>query len=165
MHVNVGKEVAALQRMTVKELRGRYAELFGEEARTGNKAWLVKRLAWRLQALAEGDLSDRARQRAAELACDADLRVTPPRARLATTAPEHPHSAVLPFAADGRLPPPGSVLTRVYKGTTLRVTVLRHGFEFEGEVYKSLSAVAKAISGSHCNGFLFFRVGGKGGHA
>jgi len=65
MDLNVGKEVAALQRMTVKELRARYAEVFGEETPARNKVWLVKRIAWRLQALAEGDLSQRARQRAA----------------------------------------------------------------------------------------------------
>jgi len=75
MHLNVGKEVAALQRMTVRELRERYAEVFGEETPADNKAWLVKRIAWRLQVLAEGDLSQRARRRAAELANDADLQL------------------------------------------------------------------------------------------
>ena len=70
MNLNVGKEVAALQRMTVKELRAKYAEVFGETTRAGNKPWLVKRIAWRLQSLVEGDLSERARQRAAELAND-----------------------------------------------------------------------------------------------
>ena len=75
MDLNVGKEVAALQRLTVKELRTRYAEVFGEATNANNRAWLVKRLAWRLQALQEGNLSDRARRRAAELACDADLQL------------------------------------------------------------------------------------------
>jgi hypothetical protein len=83
MDTNVGKELAALQRMTVKELRTRYAEVFGEATNANNRAWLVKRIAWRLQALAEGDLSERARQRAAELANDADLRL-PVRAFRAT---------------------------------------------------------------------------------
>ena len=74
MDLNVGKEVAALQRMTVKELRARYAEVFGEETLAQNRIWLVKRIAWRLQALAEGDLSQRARRcRTAESACDPDL--------------------------------------------------------------------------------------------
>jgi hypothetical protein len=75
MHLNVGKEVAALQRMTVKELREKYAEAFGEETNANNKVWLVKRIAWRIQALAEGDLSEHARRRAAELANDADLQL------------------------------------------------------------------------------------------
>ena len=59
MSLNVGKEVSALQRMTVKQLREHYAEVFGDETRTGNKAWLVKRIAWRLQVMAEGGLSER----------------------------------------------------------------------------------------------------------
>ena len=62
--------------MTVRELRTRYAEVFGEETRAGNKAWLVKRIAWRVQSLAEGDLTERARQRAAELVDDADVRLS-----------------------------------------------------------------------------------------
>jgi len=68
MPVNIAKEVAALERMTVRELRLRYAEVFNEETKAGNKAWLIKRIAWRLQSLEEGDISERARQRAAELA-------------------------------------------------------------------------------------------------
>ena len=54
----------------------------------------------------------------------------------------------------------GTVITRVYKGETLQVKVLADGFEFEGEVYPSLSAVAKRITGSHTSGFLFFRLNG-----
>jgi hypothetical protein len=78
---NLAHELARLPRLGVADLRRRYADLFGETTRTGNKAWLVKRLAWRLQALAKGDLSERARQRAAERARDADLRLSPPRPR------------------------------------------------------------------------------------
>src|SRR5262245_39625104 len=77
--MKLADEIAALERLTVAELRGRYAELFGESTRVGHKVWLLKRIAWRLQALAEGDLSERARQRALELANDADLRVLAPK--------------------------------------------------------------------------------------
>jgi hypothetical protein len=159
MHLNVGKEVAALQRMTVKELRARYAEVFGEETPANNKAWLVKRIAWRLQALAEGGLSERARQRAAELANDADLRLSPPKAKADPAPGERTKTAALRVKGDDRLPLPGTVITRKYKGETLHVKVLPHGFEFEGEVFKSLGAVAKAITGQHCNGYYFFRLG------
>ncbi len=159
MVLNVGKEVAALQRMTVRELRVRYAAVFGEATRAGNKAWLVKRIAWRLQSQAEGGLSERARRRAAELANDADVRLSPPKAKPATPAPEtRTKTATLVVASDDRLPPPGSIVTREYRGQTLQVAVLPHGFEFEGEVYKSLSAVSKAITGQHCNGYHFFRL-------
>jgi hypothetical protein len=163
MELNIGKELAALQRMTVKELRARYADVFGEATLANNKTWLIKRTAWRLQALAEGDLSERARQRAAELANDADLRLNPPKAKPATALEERTQTATLRFQPDDRLPPPGTIITRTYKGQLLQVQVLAHGFEFEGAVYGSLSAVAKVITGSHCNGYLFFRLGGKGG--
>jgi hypothetical protein len=56
MPIDVGREVAALKRLTAGRLRDRYAEVFGEATTTGNKTWLVRRIAWRLQALAEGDL-------------------------------------------------------------------------------------------------------------
>src|SRR5262249_4701331 len=68
MNAHWADELATLGQLTVARLRARYAELFGEETRVGNKLWLIRRVAWRLQALAEGDLSQRARQRAAELA-------------------------------------------------------------------------------------------------
>jgi Protein of unknown function (DUF2924) len=160
MHVNVAKEVAALEAMTVAELRVRYAQVFGEKTRVSHKTWLVRRIAWRLQALAEGDLSERARCRAAELANDADLRLVPPRSALAI--PTDKGSRAKRDACDPRLPLPGQILRRLYKGRTLQVRILPQGFEFEGAVYRSLSAVAKAITGSHTNGFLFFRLRGKG---
>lgn len=154
--MNVLKEVAALQRLTAKQLRSRYAEVFGEATRANNRAWLVKRIAWRPQAKTEGGLSECARQRAEELADDADLRTTPPK-ELPAAAPRTA-SAPVPAERDSRLPPVGSVIVRPYKGRDLHVRVLADGFAFEGEVYPSLSAVAKAITGSHCNGFLFFRL-------
>ena len=155
MNANLAHELATLGQLTVSRLRARYAELFGEETRVGNKLWLIRRIAWRLQALAEGDLSQRARQRAAELAHDADLRLSPPRSALTTPAP----AATTPASRSRRkprLPPPGTILTRPYKGENLQVRVLSDGLEFEGTVYPSLSAVAKAITGSHCSGYRFF---------
>ena len=164
MDLNIGKEVAAMKRMTVNELRAKSADVFGEETKARHKEWLVRRIAWRMQALAEGDLSERARQRAAELANDADLRTTAPRAPKPAPAPaDRTKATTLRMAPDARLPMPGQELTREYKGQTLVVRVLPHGFEFEGEVYKSLSAVAKAITGTHCNGYHFFRLNGQGG--
>ena len=161
MELNVHKEVAAMQRLGAKQLRGRYAEVFGEATTANNKTWLIRRIAWRLQALAEGDLTERARRRAEELGNDADLRMNPPRPKVADS-PRAPAPVTSPLR-DARLPPVGSVLVRKYRGQTLQVRVLADGFEFEGAVHPSLSAVAKAITGSHCNGYLFFRITGKGG--
>ena len=159
---NLAHELARLPRLGVADLRRRYADLFGETTRTGNKAWLVKRLAWRLQALAEGDLSERARQRAAELVHDADLRLSPPRPHSTVPVGVADRPARLPGKRHHRLPPAGTILTRRYKGTTVQVRVLEHGFVYEGTIYPSLSAVAKAVTGSHCSGYLFFRLLPKG---
>ena len=118
---------------------------------------MVKRIAWRLQALAEGDLSERARQRAAELARDADLRLNAPHPKATTTSTTPPQPVSIPAPIDQRLPPPGTILTRPYKGQLLQVQVLTEGFAYAGRIYPSLSAVAKTITGSHTNGYHFFR--------
>ena len=157
MQLNVAKEVAALRRLTTRQLRQRYAEVFGETTNANNRTWLIRRIAWRLQAKAEGDLSERARRRAAELADEADLRLNPPVVKDA--AADRTIAEVLPLRTDNRLPPSGSVITRLYKGDSLQVKVLDDGFEFEGETFTSLSAVARKITGQHMNGFLFFRLG------
>ena len=149
-------EVATLERLSAGQLRQRFAELFGETTKASNRTWLIKRLAWRLQALAEGDLSERARRRAAELARDADLRLNPPQ-RQTTTPTATPEPVRLPTPVDDRLPPPGTILTRPYKGQLVQVQVLTEGFAYAGRVYTSLSAVAKAVTGSHTNGYHFFR--------
>jgi hypothetical protein len=163
MTLNIGQEVARLQKMAPKELRARYEEVFGEPIRTGNKAYLVKRIAWRLQADAEGDLTERARRirrRAKELAHDSDIRVSPPKSPIATIGPK-PKTVTKPagFHDDDRLPMVGQVITRpIYKGREIVVTVKENGFEYDGETYRSLSAVAKAVTGTHCNGFAFFNL-------
>ena len=154
--LNIVNEVAALKRLSIGQLRQRFAELYGEATQASNRTWLVKRIAWRMQALAEGDLSERARRRAAELARDADLRLNPPHGNVNRTTPS-PEPVTMPAPVDQRLPPPGTILTRPYKGQLVQVQVLTEGFAYGGRVYPSLSAVAKAITGSHCNGFLFFR--------
>jgi DUF2924 family protein len=157
--MSMARQIAALQRLRVLELRAKYAEVFGEATRANNRDWLIKRIAWRLQAQAEGGLSERAKRRAEELANDADIRVVPPR-KAAGTAEDAPR--LLRFQADDRLPPAGTIISRQYKGDVLQVKVLSDGFEFEGKAYPSLSAVAKAVTGSHCNGYLFFRLPAKG---
>ena len=165
MTLNIDQELAKMMRMSTSQLRCRYAEIFGETVRTGNKCWLIKRIAWRLQALEEGDLSERARRRAAELANDADLRLSSPRTRKSPPTQPTPNdravaaSVLAPAPQDARLPPPGSLLTRRYKGQTHEAKIVEHGFEYQGHVFPTLSALAKKITGTHCNGFWFFRLG------
>jgi hypothetical protein len=151
-------ELKALEHMTVADLQQRYLEVFGEPTRAHHRVHLVRTIAWRIQALREGGLSERARKRAEELANDADLRLRPPR-----TKPSDGPTVSLPLgpARDPRLPSPGTVLRRNYKRKTLVVKVLERGFEFQGETYRSLSAVAEAATGAHWNGMTFFGLAGK----
>ena len=160
MKVNVAAESAALARMTMRELRAKFAEVYGDATASGNRAWLVRRILWRLQALAEGDLSERARQRAAELASDADLRVVPSRDYLVAVGPRAQAAAAVPRHRCGL--PVGAILQKVYKGKPVEVRVVADGFEFGGAVYRSLSAVARAITGAHWNGRLFFGLNAGG---
>jgi len=166
MKLNLAKELATMEQMTVGQLHDRYVEVFGEPVRSRHRQYLIRRIAWRLQANAEGGLSERALRRAEELANDADVRVTPPRGPTSCdvgrngglTSMRVPVGGLVARAttADPRLPPVGGQLTRKYKGRTIHVTVLADGFEYLGERYKSLSAIAKTITGSHMNGYRFF---------
>jgi hypothetical protein len=150
--------VPALEKLSTKQLRQRYAELFGESTNANNRIWLLRRIAWRLQAQAEGGLSERAKKRALELANDADLRLSPPTPRGPKKSTAPITQAPVP-SSDRRLPVPGTLLCRSYKSKQVRAKVLAEGIEYEGKIFPSLSAVAKAITGSHTNGFLFFRLG------
>src|SRR5580692_4978983 len=116
---------------TIPALKKRYRELFGEESKSSNKQFLFRRICFRLQANAEGDLSERARRRAAEIADDRDLRVRAPK-----------EFAVRPDAGLGsidrtrpprdlRLPGPGTLLTRRIGNRQIVVKVLTDGFEYE----------------------------------
>jgi hypothetical protein len=151
----IAAQVVALQRMTVADLRVQYIELFGEETRSRNKTWLFRACAWRIQELAFGGLSERAKQRAKEIVRECDVR---PRHRDVVPPLPGTNAKVISFQPEpvSNNPLPGTVLTREYKGREIRVRVLDAGYEYEGQPYRSLSAVAKAVTGSHWNGRAFF---------
>ena len=154
MKIDLDQEFDRLKQASVDALRRRYAEVFGEyPARTGNKTSLLRRILWRLQALEEGDLSQRALNQATLLANDADLRLFRPKSAQRNSLPSQERRP-----SDPRLPKAGTILNRRYKGQLHQVQVLAQGFAYQDCTYPSLSAVAKAITGSHCNGFLFFRL-------
>ena len=143
-------QIAALKPMTVGQLREVYQAKFGEASKSRNKPWLFKRIAWRIQELAEGGLSERAKRRAAELANDADLRLRPPKGHKA------PEPAPAQPKRDPRLPAAGTELKREFNGKEHVVAVGESAFTYKGKEYKSLSAIAKIISGTPWNGFGFF---------
>lgn len=154
--MDIEKEVALMRRKTVNELRVQYGEVFGEATNNRNKIWLIKRIAWRMQANIEGDLSERARKRAMEIANDADIRMSAPRTpKLQPNAAQRTETFATGIQPSRNLLP-GTMLQRVYKGQNVFVTVLENGFSYQGKSYKSLTAAVKAITGKHWNGFGFF---------
>jgi hypothetical protein len=151
-------EIEDLRQMKAGALRAKYRELFGEESRSSNKQFLFRRIAWRLQARVEGDLSERARRRALEIADDADLRIRAPEGFFVASGPAD--AGKQPDRAgprrDGRLPVPGTLLTRQFENRRIVVKVLEDGFEYQSQRYRSLSAVAREVTGTRWNGLLFF---------
>ena len=157
--IDIEAELAAMQQMTAKQLRAKYAELFGERSRSSNRQWLLRRCAWRVQSLAEGGLSERAKRRAKALARDQDIRSIPPGGlNMPPLARPADVNRPAPGKHDPRLPMPGQQISRVYKGHRYTVDVLADGFAYEGVRYRSLSAVAHAITGGHWNGYRFFNL-------
>jgi hypothetical protein len=147
--------------MTVAELREKHMELFGTETRSRHKDQLFKRLAWRIQELEYGGLSERAKRRAEEIADDLDARILPPRKPGNGNGQTHEVVSVHGSASGSRLTP-GTVLTREYRGEIHQVTVLEKGFEYGGSVFRSLSGIARTITGTQWNGKLFFGLKKRG---
>lgn len=146
---SVYRELGRLPGLEASELRRRYREVFGENARATQKQQLIRRIGWKLQALAQGDISEAARRRALQIAQDGEIGI-------------HLPSALVPIGAGKtrsrgmRLLAPGSELRRQYRDRTVVVKVLADGFEYEGRHYASLSAVARTATGTRWNGWLFF---------
>jgi len=150
--------IQRLRQMSVGDLRDEWFRLYGEPTRSRNREFLYRRLAWRLQELLQGGLRDRAKLRLAELG---DQEFT--RARTPTTPPQPAHDAPSPEeraerrpARDPRLPTPGTVISRKYKGRELRLVVHADGFELDGAMYASLSEAARAVTSQHWSGPLFW---------
>lgn len=158
----IDKEIRRLKELPVRLLKDEYATLWGEPARSNNKPYLIKRIAWRRQAAERGGLTERARERAVSIAEDVELRVRPPaefhRAYDRSEADE-PTQTVEPPSS---VPAVGTTLVRQYRGRRIEVHVRERGFEWEGHAFRSLTAVAEAVTGSKWNGPLFFGLTKRG---
>lgn len=147
-------EVLALQDLSLPALRQKYLELFPEDKGIrANKYCLQRRIAHRLQELAYRGLSEVAQSQLQKLASKVQRNL--PNSECPSLAADRATRNVRRMERRGAFLP-GTMLTKVYKGQTLQVRVVEKGFEYEGTVYRSLSAVARAITGAHWNGRLFF---------
>ena len=134
-------------------LRLLYQEMFGCEIPAGNMQHARRRIAWQIQADKEGGIPESARQHALAIARNSAGRVRMPHSN-PVGGPSA--SSRLPSDHDSRIPMPGSVLVRDYRGRRILVRVLASGFEWEGRQFPSLSALAREITGTKWNGLLFF---------
>ncbi|MBI3131511.1 MAG: DUF2924 domain-containing protein [Acidobacteria bacterium] len=154
--------LAELEEMGLAALRERYRELYGEEARSKNLPYLRKKLAFRIQERAEGGLSPRARARLVEIGpAELPVKVAPKRT---VPAPRPVEARVPAKDRDARLPEAGTVLVREHNGLAHEVEVRAESFRYRGKDYRSLSAIAKEITGTAWNGFLFFGLTERGSH-
>jgi len=160
MSESIATRVQSLQRMTVAELRVEWEVVFGEETRQRHRVYLWKRLARKLQ---EDQLP--------KLTPEEEAKVEEYRAMIRQMPPEQwfpgkqrGMAKATKVAKGQRVPPPGSVITRDYKGHHIAVTVLDDGFDYDGQVFRSLSAIARDITGTSWNGYTFFHLD-KGGRS
>lgn len=162
----VTQELAALGAMTTADLAARFEELTGQPPRSKNRAFLRKRVAWHLQAAEYGGLSDEALAKIDELAPAALKAFEESGARRGSAKPRPAPAVSQPPPTPGRdprLPAPGTALERSYRGDLHEVTVLDDGFEYRGAHYRSLSRIAREITGTAWNGFTFFGCGARSG--
>lgn len=145
---SVLRQIADLQNLTHEELRELWRTLICGEPPAYNRTFIISRLTYRIQELAYGGLSDRARRTMREVleengfnenACDGGTR----RRQRDRKRKEG-------------MPVLGTRFVREWNGGRYEVTVVNGGFEFEGRRYRSLTAIAKAITGTHWNGRAFF---------
>ncbi len=139
-NTSVLEQVAALPNLSLTELKSLWQTLYNTKPNTQQKSLLVRRLSYRLQELAYGvdpDINKRLTEQAKHYY--PDNKKTNKRKRNHYTRPMV-----------------GARLVRHYKGINYTVTVLEHGYEYDGCVYTSLSKIATLITGNNCSGVFFF---------
>lgn len=144
-------EIQELRCLTVAELVVRYEAVFGRPPRLRHRSRLWKRIAWRLEEERCGGLSKVAQARLERLIAEIDIPLEEKAGGV--TGPPPPRSTE---------PVDGTTLVRDYKGRQIAATKVAGGWEYEGTTYASLSAVAKAVTGSKWNGRLFFGLKDRG---
>jgi hypothetical protein len=149
--IDIQAEQTRLQAMPMAELKREFLKAFGWQHSTHNRSTLVRRILWRRQY---GPLSPETVARAREIAQVVMVREIAPRGWPESAA--EITALVKSPARDGRLPAPGTLLSREYQGREVLVTVGEDDFEYEGERYTSLSAIARKVTGTAWNGLLFF---------
>ncbi len=156
MDKTLNAKIEALRNKTIPELQKEFEVLLdGQKASSDNKVYLVRRIAYRLQELEYGGLSQKTQNRLKELIGLYDPvnnKAIRPKVSVETQA------RIKARGRDTRLPIPGTIITKDYRGKKYQVKVLENGFEYENKVYKHLTAIAEKITDAHWNGYNFFNL-------
>ena len=153
MGENTVTKIMDLKSMSLEELQKKYEEVFeGAKAPSNNKVYLWRKIAYRIQERERGELAGQTKGKIEEFIQKYDPINNK---ALRPDNNETPESSKKP-TRDKRLPIPGTIITKNYKGSKLEVKILESGFEYSNKTYKSLSAIAKDVTGAHWNGYLFF---------
>ena len=156
MQENLLAKIMNLKDAPLEDLKKKYSELFEDKpAPSNNKTYLWKKIAYKLQELEYGGLSSEAQGKIQELIQKYDT-VNNKAMRPEGAYQDQPKKSN--HKRDKRLPIPGTVITKEYKGIKLQVKILESGFEYNSKVYKTLTAIAKDVTGAHWNGYLFFNL-------
>ncbi|MBU0534106.1 MAG: DUF2924 domain-containing protein [Candidatus Omnitrophica bacterium] len=147
--IAISQQIVALKNAPAEALLVKYKELYGEDTAGTHKTYLWRKIAYKPQELEKGSLSAKAKDRINELIKEYDP---------INNKALKPDKPIVASLKDKRIPIPGTVITKNYKGTTYQVKVLEKGFEFNSKMFKSLSAIAEEITGAHWNGYLFFNL-------
>lgn len=145
-------DIRQVEQLKGAALREKYREVVGVETRSNNRPYLIKSIVKKLEERRVNDAPNDASERAKVDSA------TPEKATIKTkpAGQQAKSSATSRRKRDPRLPPPGAIVEKEHEGKTLRIEILEDGFLYKGEGYRSLSAIAKAVTGTVWNGFLFF---------
>jgi hypothetical protein len=153
---NTVTKIMELKEKTFVELKAKYEELFpGQKAPSNNKVYLWRKIAHRMQEIEYGGLSTDTQGKIQQLIQQYDP-INNKTLRTDNSQENKSKKSIL--SRDKRLPIPGTIITKEYKNIKLQVKILDSGFEYNSKVYKSLTAIAKEITGAHWNGYLFFNL-------
>ena len=159
MTETIQKTHGRLNKMSLEELRLFYEQVYNELSTSRHRQYLIKRILWGIQANEFGSLTGRARDKAKRMANLIDVRLTMPQEAVQIVKKDI--SQINESKSDDLLY--GVQLERIYKGCKVIVTIADNGVRYEGRLYRSLTAVAKEVTGSHTSGKLFFGLGKTGG--
>jgi len=150
MRKDIAEKIEKLYELSSSQLMDEYTRLTGESYYTHNRKSLIRKIAWLYQTEDTPPLSQLALDRVDELIKDTKLRIYPHR----------DFNLDIPEGRRAKKPglKPGTILTKTYNGENYEVVVLDRGFLWNNKIFKSISAVAKAITGTHWNGKLFFGI-------